>query len=186
MRYVIAIIVVVAVAFLAIFFVSNNKDKDQPNQQSAPVKLTSLINQDVAPSVTTEGKLTGDDTRRAIRITVKGGSRTINILQGYNETVIKTQTFDNNQAAFEPFLQALDNAGFTKSQTGMYTDSSGVCPTGNIYRYSYTSYNDSTHELWSASCGVGVGPFAGDGARIRQLFEAQITNYDEFVNGVQL
>lgn len=192
MRYAAAVLAIIVVAFLSIIFVASKGGKSSTSTSSTAKKVTigkRLATQNdlnMKVSMTMQGKLTGDDTFRSVRITVDANERLIEVLSGYNGTVELNQSFGNNQAALVTFLYALDNAGFTNTQKGMYKDSRGVCPKGNVYQYTYTAQDGVPHDSWSTSCKRMDGTFAGDATVIKQLFQAQITDYDKVVKGVKL
>lgn len=184
MKYIIAIITVIIIAFLAIFFLIGGRNNSEDKNEI--VKLADLADTGLTVTMTTEGNLTGEDTRQAVRIVVNSRSRSIDLLSGFNQSVERSASFENNMSAFKSFLLALDNMGYTVSQEPGFEDSRGVCPFGNVFRYAYTTSDGHTTELWSSSCGVKTGNFHGYGKDIRRLFQAQITDYNEFMKGVRI
>lgn len=183
MKYIIAIITVIIIAFLGIFLLIGGRDSEE---QADIVRLSDLADTGLSVTMTIEGNVTGDDTRQAVRIVVDSRSRSVDLLSGFNQAVEKSASFENNMTAFKTFLSALDNMGFTNSQTPQFSDSRGVCPFGNVFKYAYTTADGHTSELWSSSCGIRTGTFYGNGSGIRRLFQAQITDYDEFMRGVTI
>lgn len=183
MKYIIAIIVVIIAAFLAIFFIMGGRGG---SPEDTRFNLADLADKDTSVTLTIEGNVRGNDTRRAIRITVDSTSRTAYVLSGYNDAVEKSVSFENNMTAYKTFLEALDKLDYTNSKEALYDDPRGVCPFGYIYRYSYKTSDGHKKELWSSSCSIDDGSFYGNGKNIRRLYQAQITDYKEFVEGVKL
>lgn len=188
MRYILGVLAVVVVAFLAIFAIANRGSN--PSGGTPPDKTVSRLstqaNNNIEIVMTQRGRIVGDDSFRSVRIRITAESRTIEILDGYNQTVERSQNFSNNQTAFTELLFALDNSGYTRKQTPRYTDSRGVCATGNVYFYDYVTQDNQKHELWSSSCSTGDGNFGGSNGLVRQIVQNQITNYNKFITNVQL
>ena len=137
-------------------------------------------------SMTIDGVVNGDDVHRAIRITVGNETRTIDIIQGYGDTVIKSSTQPNTKDAYSVFLKALNNANFTiklKKPTGP-VNPAGQCPDGTREIFTLNDNASTISSLWSSSCGTGT--FGGNPDLVQLLFQRQITNYDEVTSDVQL
>lgn len=139
-------------------------------------------------SFTTDGIINGDELHRSIRITVSNNTRTLDVLQGYNPQVIQTNTFVNNQEAYDIFLRAISNEGFllkTKSSKAV-TDERGLCPLGFRYILDLNQDGDDLSRLWASTCGSKVGDAAGAISTLQELFEDQIPNYQNLVGQVNL
>jgi hypothetical protein len=187
MKYIIAVVGVILAAFIAILVIVNRNpgDPKSPNLRGA-VSLTDYDNLNANISLTTQGKLVGENERQAVRISVTRTERKIEILRGYDEAVERSNTYPNSQSGYESFIRALDNAGFTKNRPSKFDDNRGVCPLGNKYIYDL-SYNDEhVSNLWSTSCSKNEGTYAGVPTLTRQLFEQQIPDYGTQVRGVKL
>ena len=143
---------------------------------------------DVANSTvswTEQGRLLGDDQRRAVRITVSATDRQVELLGGYNQTLEKSITQPNNKTAYTTFLTALENLHFGQNRIVKQGDERGNCPLGFRYIYEIHKGSDQKLHIWSDSCNAANGTFAGDALTTRQLFKAQITDYNQFVAGVE-
>src|SRR3989338_5151263 len=110
MRYGLAILVI---AFLAVvgtvIVVSSNNDSDTSTATTRNTKIVDYENNDAAKvSWTQQGRLVGDDQRRAVRVTVTKSKRTVEILDFYAERVEKSDEFANSPEAFSAFVRALD------------------------------------------------------------------------------
>lgn len=187
MRYILGVIIAVIIAFIAIFAIVNrDTNTDVNSAQTTKITLSQLANTDAKITYVIRGRITGNDTFRAIRITVTPTSRTLEILNGYEYLVERSQSFANNQAAFSTLLYALDNAGFLNSQTTRFDNEKGACATGNTFTYGRTEAGGAPQELWSSSCNKREGTFAGSASAVRQLMQAQITDYNRLVAGVRL
>lgn len=187
MRYGLAAGALVVVALIAIILiVSRSPSSNNPSTKPTAVKLTDYVNQNSTVVYTTKGKLIGDDQRKAIRISVTPTERRIEILNGYDETVERAQTYANTKSAYDNFMRALQNAGYTRARPSAYPDERGVCPLGSTYTYKLQTPGADKINTWSDSCRAAEGTFAGSAILVRQLFQLQITDYNTQVRDVRL
>lgn len=190
MKYFFGVLGVVVIAIVAIILLSRtpstNNSGQKPGGQAA-VKLIDYIEKDDSQvEWTVQGRVVGEDQRRAISISVSDSERRIEILQGYEEQIERSASYPNTQAAFDTFMRALDLAGFSKERKVPLMDERGVCPLGNRHIYTLTDGRDRPVRLWSASCAPALGPFAGNTSLVQQLFQGQITDYPVQIRGVVL
>lgn len=158
------------------------KEKPQPPK---PLVLTDYIERDSKVVFTVDGQVVADEKHQAVRITVGRSSKQIEILQGYQGNVIKSQSFDNNQQAYDVFLRALSRLGFAKKRSTTVTDERGVCPTGQRYISQIIDNNDQVLRTWSISCGSG-GTSGAVTPSVLSLFQKQVPDYSKFTSGVAL
>ena len=187
MKYIVGAIVVIVAAIAAILMLSSRPETSTSTDSKAKtaIKITDYVGTFGSEvSLTTQGRIVGDDAFRSVRVTVTQYSRTVEVLKGYDNTVDKSQQFTNTRAAYDAFLHSLANLGFTRTRKPSFPDERGVCPTGNRFVYLLKENGNDIHRSWSASCG-NVGTFAG-ASQVRQLFQSQIPEYSKFVQGVQL
>lgn len=186
-RYIAAVAGVVVLLIIGLFFIFGRSSgtKDAPDT-SRITNLTQYAPRDSFVTFTTEGRLVGDDLYHAIRITVSPTERRIEILDGYAETVQRSQSFDNTQLAYQQFLAALDRAGFARKQTNTISKPDGVCPLGSRYLYKLDNNGDLVVNTWATSCAKSDGNFGGNMNLVRTLFQQQITDYNKQVSGVRL
>ncbi len=188
MRYGIAVVII---AFLAIVGTVVLVSSGGSESKSIPARNTVVADYDSKDSAsvswTQNGRLVGDDERKAIRVTVTRNRRTVEILSGYSARVEKSSEFINTPEAFEFFVRALDNASFGRERTVKNPDDRGMCPTGSVFVYRLTDMSAEIMRTWSDSCSKVDGPYGGGNAPlIGKLFKAQITDYNVFVKGVKL
>lgn len=160
----------------------NAKKPETSQNQPKPrdfVKETNTV------SYTIQGKLVGEEERRAVRITITQTERKAEILQGYDEAVIKTQVAANKQSAYDTFLRALVTAGFNNSNKNVNSDERGSCPNGRRFIYTANFSDQTKYRSWGASCSK-AGSFLGNKEIIRSLFENQIPEFDTFIRGTKL
>lgn len=151
-----------------------------------PVILSEQANASTSVRMTMQGRLVGETERRAVAITISDSERRLEVLSGFNETVIETKTFSNTAAGYETFLIALGQAGFSKSRETSLSDERGACPMGRRFVYELLHDDDEhTFRTWDTTCSNGGGTFAGESRTIRNLFEAQIPEYRRLIQGLQ-
>lgn len=155
------------------------------NKVTVPeVDLVSYATKDSKVIAITDGPITGDDTHRAIRITVDRHSRTMDVIEGYQGKVVASRSYVNNQKAYNEFIHALDRAGFSKPRNTNLDSEKGVCATGRRYIFELTENDKSVSRTWTASC--AKGNTSAEPSRVTNLFRKQITDYDELVRGLTL
>jgi hypothetical protein len=188
MKYVIGVVAVIIATILAVVLILGRNDTpEQPGQTGTQaVSLYDKAKDGGTVRYTIEGQLVGEDERRAVRITISSGIRKVEVLRGYNESVVKTQTFSNTSAGFEEFLKALEVAGFSRKRTYEPEDERGVCPLGRRYIYEFEKSGEDPVKTWSTSCSEKQGTFGGGAVTVRKLFQNQIPDYTKFVKDVEL
>jgi hypothetical protein len=186
-RYFVGVgIVILLLLFVVVFvFRRDSGPTDPATDTERTAQLIDYADKSSEVSLTTVGKVVGDDLHRSIRITVSANERRIEIVGGYEQRILSSQTYANNRAAYETFLSALGGQGFTLSKKTNITDQRSVCPTGLHYQYRLRENAEEKSNLWSVSCDKS-GNFNGRASTIRQLFQRQITDYNQQIRGVTL
>lgn len=162
-----------------------NRDPDPAPADSQTSSQQKFSDRTTKVRFITDGAIVGLERHRSIRITVDQSNRTLEVLRGYNEEVIRSQEFANDSAAFTKFLIALDTMGYSKENPKVSKDERGVCPLGNRYIYEATYKSGDPLRTWSSSCNT-AGRFQGNTANVQQLFRNQIPEYSKLVADVNL
>ena len=185
MKYIIGVLAFILVFFLAValLFGRGNDSATQDNKTIA--QMVDYADKNSSVSLTTIGRMVGNDERRAIRVIVTPNERRLEILSGYDESVTSLQTYPNTQEAYSNFLSALGNFGFNKKRDTSITDPRGLCPTGNRYVYDLSQDGNHISNLWNTSCN-DASNFDGRGPVIRELFKKQIPDYNQQTQSVKL
>lgn len=186
-RFITITLVVLFLVFLGwLLFHGGSKPANQPGTKKVIV-LTDYTDTDSAVRFTLDGQINSEEKHRIIRITVGRNSRNIDVLQGYENHLLKSESFANNEAAYNVFLHALQGQSYTVERKVKDKDPTGKCPLG--YRYSYELINDTDElqNLWTTTCSGSVtGTFGGKTTTVNQLFQLQIPDYNKFTQDVQL
>ncbi len=185
MRYVfgaLATILLLTIGFVLVF----NRGDDKPAEDTKKVsQLVDYAKKDSMVTLTTSGPVTSDDLHYSIKVSVSASERRLEVMNGYDNTVVATNSYPNTTAAYEAFLSALAGQGFTKSKETKIEDKRSVCVTGRQYTYELSEGSESVSNLWSVSCDKS-GTLNGAPTTIRQLFEKQIPEYSKQIQPYKL
>lgn len=176
MRYARQILaVLIGLGIIVLVFVLVIKGFHSGNDTS-PLKQTKLIsyaNTDAVSELDIDGPIVDDQDHQTVKITIGQNQSEIEIIKGYQGSVVAQQVFPNNSSAYAVFLQALQHMNFSKGDNDpTKSDERGYCATGNRYIYKLTNGGDQILRYWSTSCGEGT--FGGNRGQVLDLFRAQI------------
>lgn len=189
MKYILGVLGLFLVTIIAIVLVTRQRGANVPTQQGGSSSQAAQYDtKNTAAAYTTQGKLVGENERRAIRIKVSQSERRLEVLTGYNEGVERSHVFPNTETAYETFLAAVGGAGFTReNKQAPKRDERAVCPLGKHYVYELNEFSQQISRLWGTTCSPKLGgTFGGNPSTIRKLFQAQITEYNKLVRDVEL
>lgn len=185
MKYFTFVLVVLVILISSIVLMVNRKPSSTP--ANVPnVDIVKYIDTGATVVFTEYGELTSEEERLAIRISVSRNQRKIEVLQGYNEKVIKEQTLSNTAAAYDEFVNSIKKAGYDKWKKSKYNNDKGVCPQGTKTTYKLVDGNEELLSLWATSCGKSDGNFDGSSEIVKWLFEKQIPDFETITENVEL
>ena len=189
-RYVLWLIgVLIIIIILVLIFASITKPKSTSNTPTvtSPSSLSSYADTDAVVTYTVQGVIQGNEQYRAITIIVSKTARTVQVMQGFQGQILKSQTTPNNPQAFKQFLAAIQTEGFLSVRKNPpVSNIEGQCPLGNRYVASSSNIPNVPNNLWSTTCGSKQGTWAGNVTSVGRLFNLQIPNYSQFVSDVAL
>ena len=188
MRYGITVLIATFLLIIGVVIVvSRIGEPDSQTNTTSAIKTAEYADNNAASvSWTMQGEIVGNDEYNSVRITVTNSKRTAEILNGYEYRLVKSEEFTNNKAAFDTFTRAIDNLGFGTERDVAVKDERGVCPQGNRFVYILTDGTKQIMRTWSDTCSTKTGTSAiKNTSAVRKLFQAQITNYSEFVSCVE-
>lgn len=110
--------VVIVIIVMIVLFTSFNRPKSDSSNTTRvePTTLVSYANTDATVTYAVDGVIKGNEQYNSIVITVSQTGRTIQVINGYQGQILKSQTTVNNQEAYTQFLAAIQNAGFLKRE----------------------------------------------------------------------
>jgi hypothetical protein len=183
MRYFIGFLLSIGVVVLAFVLILHIFSGGSSNKNVQP--LINYANTDTTVQFTELSPLVNDQTYDGFTINIGASESIIQTLQGYNQTITNTQTFNNNETGFADFLGALDLAGFQKGNTSpSKSDSRGYCATGDTYVFQTITSSGTSQRWWWTSC--NEGNFGGNAKRVISLFEQQIPNFQTITENLAL
>src|SRR5215203_3849994 len=103
MRYGIAVILIIFFAIVAIIFFSRGSGTSTPSKTAASrvTKLADYANKESSVSWTMQGRVVGEDQFKSVRITVTPHARTIELLNGYGQSVERKTDYSNTADAYQ-------------------------------------------------------------------------------------
>ncbi len=154
-------------------FSSTGKQTETTKQ----AELTAYATTTSTASLTMDGPVVADIDHRTIKIFVRSSDVSVDVIRGYEGTVIDHATFPNNPNSYDIFLRALEGQGFAQGDTNKeLADERGTCPSGLRYIYSLTDGAQDVFRFWSTSCTSSQGTFKGNASSVQNLFRMQIPN----------
>lgn len=181
MRYLIGLVIfILLIIFLIIKLLSGGNSK--PN---LPPSLSSYANTSTTVRYIIDNPVQAPQNHNDIVIEVGSSNADIKITTGYDGEVVKEQSFPMTDAAYAAFLLSLQHSGgYTLGNNDpQLKDERGYCATGNRYSYDIISGDgDRIQHYWSTSCNQKT--FKGLPDVVRQLFERQIPNFDEYTSDI--
>lgn len=188
MKYILGVVVVVIALIVAIFAIATRPSETPGTGQDGDkvVTLKEEAGGDATLVYTIEGKIVGEEQHRSVRISVNRNIRTLEVLEGYTEKVIRSESLSNNSDAYDAFVAALDVAGFSRERDSKFEDRHGLCPFGRRYTYELRKNGEEPVDTWSTSCSTKDGTFGGAQPTVQQLFQNQIPNYSQLTSQVTL
>ncbi len=183
MRYL--LLFLIGIGLIVLIFVLLLKNFSSSNV--APKKpLIDYATTNAVMQITISGPVVADQNHKEVQVTIGQTANQINIIQGYQGTIINTQTYQNNESAYAVFLRAIDSAGFTDGNSNPnLTDDRGFCAQGDTYNFEIINGPSTVQNYWATNCG-SQGTFQGDVGLIMSLFQAQIPNYGTVTSNVSL
>ncbi len=179
MRYFIGFLITIGlIVFILILLLSGN----------SPAPTTKLLNvenyaynSNSTADLIIDGPIVADQNHRELRIDVTENAVTFSLYQGYQQTLLKTQSYPNNESSYAVFLHALQLNGFTLGiNDKTLSDERGHCASGYRDIYSFSDGSTNLFRYWSTSCGTGT--FKGLSS-IPSLFQTQVPDYGTLTLG---
>jgi hypothetical protein len=174
----------IAIGLIVLLFVVILKSGGSSTPPAKQINLNSYASGAAIVQLTIDGPINANQTHQQVQVSVGQTETTFLIMQGYQGTVQKSQTFTNNQDSYSALLQALMVAGFTKGTSTKIADKQGYCPEGERYTFELMESGSDIENYWATSCG-GTSTYKGDVVQTLALFQAQVPNYDTLTSGLQ-
>jgi|SRR3989344_2425129 len=186
-RYFATFIAVVVLLVFGVVLLTGGDSKEATTAQKAPITLADYIDKNSEVTMTIDGKANAEELHRVIRVKISPNQRVMDVIQGYNNTVLQNVTLTNSKASYDTFMRSIASSGFTRENKGAkQKDERGLCPLGQRFIFELHENGEQKQRLWKTSCGSTGGTFAGNFSTVRTLFQRQIPDFDKQTAGVQL
>jgi len=184
MRYFIGFFAtVLLIILLIVLLVRGGNNKPKTANQPKPLSSYSATNSEV--SLTIDGPVVANSLHRQIQIRVDRDNATYEQFTGYDGQSVNQQQFSNTENAYEAFLLALQQAGFTNGDKTVTQEERGFCPQGQRFIYVLKQDDKVISRYWAATCGT-TRSYLGNVSLTNNLFQAQIPGYNKLIQGVNL
>jgi hypothetical protein len=180
-RYIMGLLgfIVLIILVIVLFARMGNRSDSNLDLASAP-RLDEAASSDASFTYIEHGPIVAEEEHHEIRITVSRISRRIEIVRGYQDTVVAQANFDNNEQAFGQFLSAIDRGGYNLENKTDFESEVGLCPREKRYIFQSNQFSESFRR-WTSSCRNIKGSFGGSLSTVRALFRDQIPDYRKFI-----
>ncbi len=166
-------------------FAKKDSSQAPPATKDKGLELVDYATRDSRVVFTIEGPIVSQEVHRSVRITADRLQTKLEVIQGYDNNVIQTNTFRNTEASYTAFLQAISRQGFASERKTRIDDPRSACPLSQRYYYELYDGGEQKLNLWSATCSTNGSSRARSGT-VRSLFERQIPDYSRLVQNVRL
>jgi hypothetical protein len=180
---VIAIVALISIARAVFFSGSSNPAVVDTTEQSL---LSTSASSSVSMAV--RGPIVAEENFHSYEIVISPSSRQITTYNGYLGTVVDQQTFGNNTAAYEQFVNALNLARMTagKQAADGEVNVEGVCATGRLTEFAILTSEQPVETLWTSTCSGSQGTLRANSTQLSNLFIAQIPDASKLISNVRL
>jgi hypothetical protein len=183
MRYLVGFLSIFALILLVLLLIIRGFSGDGGGDDRK--QLTTYARTGTVMRLTIDGPINADLQHQGVRITVGRSETQVEILQGYRQIPVASQTYTSNEEAYGTFLRALQLMNYDRGDKNpTLRDERGFCPDGNRYIFEIANGSNQIQRYWRTSC--KEGNFKGDLPGIVDLFENQIPDYGKFIKGVEL
>lgn len=181
-RYLIGIsIVIIVLLVLIIVLLVKNSAVITSNHSYVKPLASYATDPNASVSLLIDGPETGPSSHNQALIKVDNSKISLVIYQGYNNQVVKQESFANTSASFHVFLRSLEFADYTKfTNNPSLSQASGVCPTGDRYIFETIINNQTTERAWTTNCSGLPATFLGNFSLAFQQFTSQVPNYNSY------
>lgn len=161
-------LIILAVMLLRSIFTTGSKS----STDVATTKLVSYAHSGSAAEFVTDGPIVHDQAHRTMRIIVDEQTSRIELIDGYNNSVVRQESFPNTAESYKAFLAGLETAGFSRGIKNSESTELGKCPLQNRYVYKMSDNSNTVFRYWASSCSKGT--FGGQTSSVHTLFRRQI------------
>ncbi len=183
----VGVLAILGLFIIGILLITSGGGKTPKPGEKAPKPLPDYSSTNATVGLTIKGAVNARELHREIRVTVGRNSRSLEVIRGYQNEIIKDKTYSNDQSAYSEFLHAINYANFTRERGTDLKSESGVCPLGNRYVFELEQNGKDITRLWTSTCsGASRGSFGGQTTLLLSLFQRQIPDYSVLTQRIRL
>ncbi len=185
-RYIVGFLATVGIIVLIIILIVRSLVSGPSSNPVAQNDLTSYAGTSTTVQYTIDSPVTSAQTHHDIFISIGNYQAALTVTEGYDGSVVRTQSYPMSTSSYATFLRALKYNGFDQGDNSTSNaDERGQCALGDrfIYQVIDSSGND-IQRYWSTTCGTGT--FHGSASTIRTLFQKQIPDYNKLTSDIPL
>lgn len=185
MRYFIGFLVTIGLIIVLIVLLFTGGGGSKKAKPKTVMSLADYASTDAVARLTIDGPINADQSHQAVRITVGQADVTYEQIQGYQGTVVNSQSYANNQSAYSNFLYAIGHVGFTRGDSSAaLANEKGYCPLGSRYIFELIENSQDIERYWATTCG-NPKTYKGSVPSTLSLFELQVPNYNDLIQNLQ-
>ena len=176
LRYLIGFFITIGLVILLIVLLfSGGSSTPTKKVPSSGKTLDSYAATDAQVRITVDGPIVANQDHHQTQVTVDRNNVVVNLVRGYDNNVVTTQSFANTQASYSAFLHSLEVLEFTIGNTSDETlkSEAGHCSSGVRYIFEIIQGGHDIERLWATSCG-GPHSYNGNLTGTLNLFRRQI------------
>ena len=187
------ILLIIAIAILAITAIvsigrmmlggGSNQPAQKTEEQEA--SIVERLKNEVGRSVkmTVRGPIVANEDARSYTVEISNSQRSLKTYKGYTAEVIDDVKLDNNSAAYDELVYALNKANMMKgvALTGEADDLRGICASGHTYDFAILKNGEVVKHLWTSTCAGSKGSLDANVEQLQNLFISQIPNNSQIV-----
>lgn len=176
---IIGVVFFLIVAGLFYFITGGWRGDDELTAAERNRRLVTTIHSGRSVRMTVYGPVVANEERESYEVTVTPSTRRFVAYQGYNQSQLESNNFDNTYEGYQQFVHALARAGFDKERrvSEDQADDRGACSSGRRYVYELFENGDMIKRVWTTTCGNAKGTFGGTNRVVRELFNRQIPDF---------
>lgn len=129
---------------------------------------------------TQTGPIISNQTHNYLTISVNSSEVQFNLYRGYQNNIVASKIYNNNQTAYNAFLFALYYAGFTIGNNNpKLRNNTGYCSVGDVYTFELINSGRVLEKYWSTNCSSAPSTYGGQLSTSISLFKGQVPNYSQ-------
>ena len=185
-RYLVAFVFSLALIILALVLFFSNNPKTNPAQLQQEISRFSAYSKtNAVATLDINGPIVSPSNHNEAKISVSSTEINLQVMQGYDDSVIVNQTFPNSQNSFDAFLRALYINGFDSApKTNSLSSPIGLCSLGDTYVFRFNRDNTKIVNAWITNCYGDVYTYRGNFQNTLSLFQKQVPNYFQYINNL--